>query len=203
MKLLLLAFLVFPVFSSAKNFVPSSFSAQYEESLTSATGKQKKSFGKLDYKYPSHLRFEVTEPVPSLIVVNPDQTWIYQPAFVEGEMGQVTIQKSANSPLVKFLDSIKDGVKNSKHFSANYNKKELILDFTKKAQKDLGIEQVVLHAPTEAQKINELKGFESITLKYSNKNKTSIKLLDLKENVTFTAEHFRFSPPKNTRIINN
>lgn len=203
MKLFLLAFLAVPLVSLAKNFVPTSFSAQYEESLTSATGKQKKSFGKLDYKYPGHLRFEVTEPVPSLIVVNPQRTWIYQPAFVKGEKGQVTIEKSANSPLVKFLDSIQNGVKNSKHFSAKYDNKELILNFNKKAQKDLGIEQVVLRSGGEARKINELKSFEIITLKYTNKNKTNIKLLDLKENATFSSEHFSFTAPENTRIIKN
>ena len=202
MKLLFL--ILFPVLSSyAKSFVPASFSANYEESLTSATGRVKKSFGKVDYQYPGHLRFEVTSPVPSLFVVNPDKTWFYQPAFVEGEKDQVTIQRSSNLPLIKFLDSVKDGPTESKLFKTRYEKNEMILTFQKEAQKEMGLEEVILHSSSDAKNIKELKGFENLTLKHTNKNKTSIRLIDFKEQVNFSSQHFIFTPSANTKIISN
>jgi outer membrane lipoprotein-sorting protein len=203
MKVILFALALFPLHSWSKTFVPTSFSANYEESLTSVTGKAKKSFGKVDYKFPGHLRFEVTSPVPSLFVVNPKKTWFYQPAFVQGEKDQVTIQKTSSLPLIKFLDSVKDGIENSKLFTTKFEKNDLILSFLPTAQKEMGFEEVILHAKVEAKEVKELKGFENITLKHTNKNKTSIKLLDLKENVSFPLDHFEFKPSPNTKIIKN
>lgn len=203
MKYLLIACLLLPLSSFAKNFVPSSFTANYEENLTSVTGKQKKSFGKIDYKFPGHLRFEVTSPVPSLFVVNPKKTWFYQPAFVKGEKDQVTVQKSSNLPLIKFLDSVKDGIENSKLFTVKYEKSNLVLKFVKTIQKDMGFEEVVLHASTDAKDVKELRGFENITLKHTNRNKTNIKLIDLKENATFPPGNFEFTPSANTKVIDN
>lgn len=187
----------------AKNFVPQSFSANYEETLKSATGKEKKSFGKVDYKYPGHLRFEVTSPIQSLLVINPKTTWLYQPAFAKGEKNQVTIQKSSDLALIKFLDSVKDGIENSKIFTAKYDKNDLILTFNPKTQKDMGIAEVTLHANKDAKTVEDLKGFETLTLKHTNKNKTNIKLIDLKENTPFASSHFEFKPDSNTKVITN
>nr|MBA2405481.1 hypothetical protein [Bdellovibrionales bacterium] len=55
MKIFLLT-LMFSGLTFAKGFVPGSFSANFEESIISmATGKEKKSFGKIDYKFPGHI----------------------------------------------------------------------------------------------------------------------------------------------------
>jgi outer membrane lipoprotein-sorting protein len=195
--------LLIPSFVMAKGFVPSSFTANYEENLVSATGKKKKSFGKIDYKFPGHLRFEVTSPVPSVFVVNPQKTWFYQPAFVKGEKGQVTIQKSASLPLIKFLDSVKNGLEGSKLFTTKYVKNDIVLTFVKTIQKEMGFEEVTLHGNKDAKDIKELSGFENITLKHINKNKTNIKLIDIKENASFPAGNFDFVPSPNTKVINN
>ncbi len=203
MKLIIFFLLNLPSLLIAKSFVPSSFSANYEENLVSITGKVKKSFGKIDYQFPGHLRFEVTSPVSSLFVVNPKRTWFYQPAFVKGEKDQVTVQKSSNLPLVKFLDSVKNGLENSKMFTAQYVGNDLILTFNKNSQKEMGFIEVVLHGSQDAKNVKELKGFENLTLKHLNKNKTNIKLIDLKESVSFPAGHFEFTPAPNTKIITN
>lgn len=203
LSFLILPFLILPRLSFAKTFVPSSFSANYEESLVSVTGKVKKSFGKVDYKFPGHLKFEVTTPVASLFVVNPQKTWFYQPAFVEGEKDQVTVQKSTNLPLIKFLDSVKNGPENSKIFSTKYSGNDLILTFNRDVRKEMGFEEVILHASTDAKSVKELKGFENITLKHLNKNSTKIKLIDIKENVSFPENHFQFKPSPNTKVITN
>jgi hypothetical protein len=59
---------------------------------------------------------------------------------------------------------------------------------------------VTAHLPKE---VKELKGFVTITLKHVNKNKTNIKLIDLKENATFPEGNFEFSPSANTKVISN
>lgn len=203
MKLFLLLLVLLPTLAFANGFVPSSFTANYEENLTSATGKAKKSFGKIDYKFPGHLRFEVTSPVPSLFVVNPQKTWFYQPAFVKGEKDQVTVQKSSNLPLIKFLDSVKNGIENSKLFTAKYEGNNLILTFVKTIRKEMGIEEVTLHANKNAREVKEISGFETMTLKHINKNKTNIRLIDIKENVSFPPGNFEFKPSSNTKVIDN
>jgi outer membrane lipoprotein-sorting protein len=203
MKFFILMILIFPSLLLANNFVPSSFTANYEENLLSATGKIKKSFGKVDYKYPGHLKFEVTSPVASLFIVNPKKTWFYQPAFVQGEKDQVTVQKSSNLPLIKFLDSVKNGPENSKLFKTNYNQHDLILTFEKNVQKEMGFEEVILHATSEAKGVKELKGFEKITLKHLNKNTTNIRLIHFKENVSFPDNYFQYVPSSQTKVMSN
>ena len=201
---LLLTLLLFPTLSFANGFVPSSFSANFEESIISmASGKEKKSFGKIDYKFPGHLRFEATSPIQSLFVVNPQKSWLYQPSVVKGEKDQVTIQKSAKLPIIKFLDSVKNGVEDSKLFTTKYVKNDLILTFVKTIQKEMGFQEVTLHAQKDAKTVKELSGFEKITLKNINGSKTNIKLLDIKENVAFPPGNFEYKPSANTKVINN
>ncbi len=195
---------LFPTLTFAKGFVPNSFSAQYEESVVSlVSGKEKKSFGKIDYKFPGNLRFEVTTPVPTLFVVNAQKSWLYQPSTIKGEKDQVTIQKSSNLPLIKFLDSVKNGIEGSKLFTTKYEKTDLVLTFVKTIQKEMGFVEVILHSSKDAKEIKELKGFEKITLKHINGSKTQIKLVDLKEDASFPSGHFEFTPSGDTKVITN
>ena len=197
-------FLLFPTLTFAKSFVPNSFSSNYEETVVSlVTGKEKKSFGKIDYKFPGNLRFEVTSPIPTLFIVNPKKSWLYQPSHVKGEKGQVTIQKSSNLPLIKFLDSVKNGIENSKIFTTKYQKNDLTLTFVKTIQKDMGFAEVTLHASKDAKDVKEISGFDRITLKNINGSKTNIRLIDLKEEVKFPSGQFDFTPPANTKVITN
>lgn len=202
MKIVLLFLLSSAAF--AKNFVPSSFSANFEESIISmATGKEKKSFGKVDYKYPGHIRFENISPNPSLFVSNPENSWYYVPPFVEGEQGQVTIQKSSKLPLTKFLDSIKNGIENSKLFTYKYQKKELILSFVKTVQKELTLKEVILTtSKSDAKQAVNLTEFERMTLIYIDGRKVNLKFLDLKEEVSFSSKNFEFIIPSKTKITN-
>lgn len=201
MKLfLILALLPFHAF--AKSFVPTSFSANYEETIKSLISKkEKKSFGKIDYKFPGHLRFEVTQPNPTLFVVNPQKSWLFQPAFAKGEKDQVTVQKSSNLPIIKFLDSVKDGIESSKLFTTKYAKNDVTLTFVKTIRKEMGFQEVVLHANKDAKEIKELGGFERITLTKIDGSKTNIRLIDIKENVSFPPGNFEYKPSANTKVI--
>lgn len=195
--------ILFPALAFAKNFMPSSFSANFEESFISvATGKEKKSFGKIDYKYPGHIRFEKTSTDPSIFVSNPGKSWYYVPPFVEGEQGQVTITNSSKLPLTKFLDSIKDGFKGSKLFTHKYEDKNLVLAFNKEAQRELTLKNVILHSKKDAKNIEKLSEVEKLTLTYDDGRKVILKFLELKENVSFSKEHFVFKIPPQTKITN-
>lgn len=202
MKILCL-FLFCSSVALAKSFVPASFSANFEESIISmANGKEKKSFGKIDYKFPGNIRFEITSPNPSTFVSNPQKSWYFVPPFIEGEQGQVTIQKSQKLPLTKFLDSIRNGLEDSKLFTTKYSGKDLILTFVKTVQKELTLKQVIFHALKEAKSVQKMGEFEKMTLIYADGRKVNLKFLELKEGTEFSAKHFEFTPPPKTKIIN-
>ncbi len=201
MKLILII-LFSTTLSWAKTFVPSTFSAHFEESIISmATGKEKKSFGKIDYKFPGHIRFDITSPNPSSFVSNPQKSWYYVPPFLEGEQGQVTIQKSSKLPLTKFLDSVKNGIEGSKLFTFKYVGNDLILSFVKTVQKELTLKEVTFHADKEAKLVQKMSEFDRMTLVYADGRKVKLKFLELKEEVSFPAKHFEFTPPAKTKII--
>lgn len=203
MKLMLLLLLL-PILSFAQSFVPSTFSANYEETIVSTvSGKEIKTEGKIDYKHPSHLRLEVLRPEPSTVVVNPRKTWIYQPPFIEGEKGQVTVQKGSDWPLLKAFDSFSKGLKDSKLFTYKYEGNNLIITFNKDAVKEAGIKEVIFHASKNAKEVKSLKEFEKMTLVKADGKKQNYKFTELKENVKFPEDHFEFKTPANTKVINN
>lgn len=200
MKIILFALLI-PSLSLAASFLPDSFSANFEESFVSAVnGKEKKSSGKIDYRYPSHIRFEKISPDSSTFVSNPQKSWYYVPPFVKGEKGEVTIQESNKLVLTKFLDALKNGLENNKLFSHKYNKNELVLTFTKAIQKDMNLKQAVLVADSDAKKIKALKEFERLVLTYNDGRKVNLKFVDLKEDTKFAQKHFEFDIPSNTKV---
>lgn len=184
------------------NFLPASFSAEYEESvISSATGKEKKSFGRIDYKYPRHIWFEVVSPDPKTFVSNPTTSWDYSPPFIETEQAQVKILKSNDLPIGKFLDSLKNGAKSNSSYSAKTEGDKLILTFTPKLQKELQMNRAILIAAGDASKVTSLSDFKELQIEYKNKNKTKMKFLSFKPNVNFSADHFVFKIPANTKVI--
>jgi len=193
--------LLTPLLSFSKNFLPNTFSANFEESFLSlATGKEKKSFGKIDYKYPGQIRFEKTSPDQSTFVSNSNLSWYYVPPFVSGEMGQVTIQKSTKLPLTKFLDSIKDGVEKSNFFTTKFSGSMAELNFKKNYQKESNLKKVILTASKDAKNLDSLFDFDKITLEYLDGRKVNLKFIDLKKDSSFEASHFVFEVPKNTKV---
>ena len=201
MKIALILLLV-STYSWSKNFIPQSFSANFEESIVSmATGKVKKSYGKIEYKFPGHVRVEITSPTPSLFVSNPQMSWYYLPPFVEGEEGQVTIQKTSKLPLTKFFDSLKNGLEGSKLFTYQLLKKSLILKFKKEVQKEMTLKEVIFHANSDPKNITKMNDFEKITLVYVDGRKVDLKFTGFKEDVSLPSTLFEFTPPAKTKVI--
>jgi outer membrane lipoprotein-sorting protein len=201
-KFTLIMLFIWPSLVWAQLFVPASFSANFEESIISlASGKEKKSIGKIDYKYPGSIRFEILSPNPSTFVSNSEKSWYYVPPFLEGEQGQLTIQKSSKLPLTKFLDSIRSGIDNSKFFSTKYLSKQITLSFVQSAQKELGLKEVTLLSSKEAKDIKGLGDIQGLILIYADGRRVNLKFLEFKSDSTFSPKHFEFHAPPKTKII--
>lgn len=199
---LLLATLFFSFSSLASDFLPASFSTSYEESFKSAaTGKIKKSFGRIDYKFPRHIRFEVVSPDPSSFVANPKNSWYYTPPFVEGEEGQVIVQRSEDLVLTKFLDSLKNGAKTNKAYSVAFEKDKLLLTFSAILKKDLQMNKAVLTTKSgEAAKAQTLAEFQKLELHHANGKTVTMTFLEFKSGVSFNTGHFEFTIPPKTKV---
>lgn len=196
--------LLLPSLSFAKAFIPDSFSANFVQTVkSSATGKDNKTLGKVDYKYPGHLRFEVTDPVKSLVIINPDKTWNIQFSTVKTEKDQVNVSKTSDFPLIKFFDSVKNGLVNSKQFTTKYEKNDVVLTFDKSIQKEFGYESITLHSVSNAKDVKELKDFESITINRLKASPTKFTFSDFRENSNLKSDLFVFKPSANSKIIEN
>jgi len=191
------------VSSFADDFLPGTFSTGYEESFKSATnGKIKKSFGKIDYKYPRHIRFEVvSEDNPSTFVANPRTSWLYTPPFIEGEEGQVVVQRSEDLIITKFLDSLKNGAKTNKAYSVAFDKNKLTLTFSSALKKDLQMNKVILTAKSgNALDAKELSMFKELELFHNNGRQVKMTFLDFKAGASFGGDHFEFKIPPKTKV---
>ncbi len=197
----ILIFLVYSLSASA-GLIPQSFSARYENSWQSAIGGTKKQEGTLDYKYPSNVRLDVKSEPKTTLVTNKNTTWYYQPAFNPKEESQVSIQKSSSHPVIKFLDSMKDGLENSKFFTSKITGNDMTLTFNEAGKKEFSFQEVILHA-NKAFKDITLKDIDSIEMKDANGKLQKLRFLELKEGVSFPASHFVFEIPPKTKQIKN
>jgi outer membrane lipoprotein-sorting protein len=200
-RIILFLILSFHSYFSHASFLPPSFSSDYEESYLSTTQKKEvKSSGKIDYKFPHQIRFEVIKPDSSIFVSNADKSWYYTPPFIEGEEGQVVIQKSNELVLVKLLDELKEGLVSNKNYDVKFLKNEAQLIFKEKRVQELKVNKVVLKANSDASKIKTFDGFSGIDLFYTSGQVIHLVFKNLKTNAVFPDNHFIFNIPKNTKI---
>ena len=188
-------------FASAKSFLPASFSAQYENTWQSATGSTKKENGTIEYKFPGSVKLDVKSDPQATFVTNKNTSWYYQPAFNKEEQAQVTIQKGSAHPVIKFLDSLKDGVGSSKFFASAEKGQDLVLTFNVVGEKEFSLKEVTLHGSKAFKDVNSLKDIQSIDLKDTNGKLKQLRFIELKEGVNFPASHFIINVPPKTKII--
>ena len=187
----------------AKSIIPSEFTAEFEEKITSSvTGKEIKSNGTIAYKFPSQLRLEVLEPEASTVVVGPKKTWIYQPPFIEGEKGQVTIEKKSSWPLLRTFDSLTKSLEGSKEFDHKFQGNKLTISFKDATRKRMGIKEVSFISRGQAKDAKTFSEFESMTLTKNDGKTQSYKFTSIKL-VPVEAKKFEFEIPKNTKIVEN
>jgi outer membrane lipoprotein-sorting protein len=196
---LILALCSFKIFAQV-NFIPQTVTVEFEESYTSSISKKvKKSFGKLDYKFPGHLRFEKISPDKLSFVCNPKTSWYYTPAVVKGESGQVIIQSSSGFVVSKFLDSLRSGMKTNKDYEVVKQEKSVVLTF--KNKKDIELKEAVLHSMRKIDETKSIADLAMIDLLYLDNRKISLRLLSIKENTVFSEGYFNFVIPEKTKIV--
>ncbi len=182
---------------SKPSFLPKSFSAQFEQVYKSAlSGKEKKSKGSLDYKFPGNIRFITKVPEEVVFVSNKTTTWYYTPPFMEGEPGELTIKKTGRNVLSRFFDTLSRGLKSNKYYTVKNLEKARRLKFKKKKIKEIGIKEAIMHFKSNIATFRDLK---SVDLTYSDDKKVTLKLSNLKVGVKFKKKYFTFSAPKNTK----
>jgi len=182
----------------AKNsFLPASFKVDFLQSFKSSlTGRENKSTGKLEYKFPSRVRFKVEGRQPSLFVSNPSKSWLYSPPFDPSEKGEVVEQSSENLYLPRFFDSLKNGLKNNQLYSVKKMDNFYLLDFSKDFSKKLGMKTTKLYFKDGKASESQLKNIEKIV--FTNKDKKDVVLTfsNFSEAVSFSDDHFVFELKK-------
>lgn len=199
MKFLIIA--LFPTLVFAKSFLPNSFSASYTNSWQSATGSTRTENGTIDYKFPGNVKLDVKSNPQATFVTNKTTSWYYQPAFSKEEQGQVQVSKSSGHSVIKFLDSLKNGVEKSQYFSSKENGNDLVLTFNAAGEKEFSLKEVTIHGAKSFKDVTSLKDITSIDMKDSNGLTKKLQFQDLKEGISFSPDHFTFVIPPNTKTI--
>ena len=198
MKVWLLTLSLLSSFAWAKedSFLPATFSSDFEQIQKSAlSGKEKKSQGHIEYKYPSHIRFEVQKPDVIIFVSNPEMTWYYTAPFVQGEPGEVTVRPTGKLALAKFFDALKKGLVSNGLYTVSDKADKVELEFNKKSQKELGITKALLNLGGK----KDFASLKSIELEKSDKAKVLLNFSNMKMGAEIKKERFIFVAPPNTR----
>ena len=103
------------------SFVPGTFTAQVEQIIISTiSGKEKKTYGTLDYKYPGKLRYEQVKPENNKIIFvsNRKKSWFYKAPFSKGSPGDLMINPmKGRFSLLEFFDVLSNGLTNNKMYN--------------------------------------------------------------------------------------
>ncbi len=193
--------LCFSSFALCTEFMPKSFSAEFEqEYISTLKGKVKKGNGSLDYQYPGNIRFKTTLPSEILFISNGAKSWYYRAPFIEGEEGEVTetSTKDGSGIFTKFFDSLKNGLENNSLYSVAKKDKEIKINFLGDSSKDTGISEAILKFH-QAQ-IN-FSNLQTIELVFPDKKRSTIKLKNIKINPSFDLKIFQFTAPPRTKKV--
>ena len=204
MKNLILVITILFSLNLKAEFLPTSFSAKFEQEYVSILkGNMKKGQGLIEYKYPGNIRFETTTPSQVIFVSNGIKAWYYRAPFIEGEEGEVseTSAKESNSVYIKFFDSLKNGLSsNSQYDVKNAGDGMHVVTFKPKIAKEFGIKEAILSFNSDKDKnFSELKKIE---LLFPDGKKSSLNFVDLKTNLNLDSSRFNFVAPPKTKKTN-
>lgn len=191
MKYLLLLFII--TFNAmGADFLPKSFSGDFEQIKTSIiSGKQIKTTGTIDYKYPSSIRLEMLSPEKLYLVSNSKKTWYYRPSFIEGEKGELTVKDTGTTELSTFFDILKYGIKKNKFYSARAHNGKLTMNLTEFGVKRTNIKKATIHYVGQV----KFENIKKIIIKPTEASSFSLSFTKMKVNVPFKKEHFVFKVP--------
>ena len=198
MKTALIFLLISSGYAGAKDFLPGTFKVEFaQEYKTSLKGKVKKSSGNIQYKYPSQIRFEVTQPDKVVFVSNQEMSWYYQAPFIEGEPGELNVRKTGKTGLSRFFDVLKKGLKTNQFYEVKNNKETSEIQFVEKFAKELDIKGALITFKNDKMDFENIKNME---LTYLDGHKIKLHFTEMKTGLSMNKENFVFKAPKNTRI---
>lgn len=181
------------------SFLPKSFHATFiKEEKSAISQKIKKNEGELFYQYPSRIRMEAKGKRKTVYVSNPFQTYLYTPPVFKDVPGELTINKSKNTPMSKFFDSLKKGLVSNSIYKVKDVKDKVMLEFTKLGEKEMKIHSATINFKGK----KEFSRIREIEIVLDNKKKMFFKFTKLAINQSFKKEKFEFETPKNTRVSN-
>lgn len=188
-SIILMSILAFRSYGS--EFLPTSFSAQFDQEYVSAIkGKIKKGHGKVDYRFPGQIRFETDQPSHVLYLSNGKKTWYYTYPFIAGEKGDLkeSTEKGGDQGFIKFFDSLKKGLVTNSLYEVNINSYGAMIVFTKDATKEIFIKKAQLVFSDKKNLI--FKNLISVELEFNDGKKSTMHLSDLKLDLSFPADYF-------------
>lgn len=198
MKTVLIFLLISTTYAQAKDFLPGTFKVDFaQEYKTSLKGKVKKSSGHIQYKYPSQIRFEVTQPDKVVFVSNKKKSWYYQAPFIEGEPGELNVRETGKTGLSRFFDVLKKGLKTNKFYEVKNNSEKSEITFVEKFAKELDIKGAMI---TFNDKKRDFENIKNMELTYVDGHKIKLHFTGMKTGLSMKAENFVFKAPKNTRV---
>jgi outer membrane lipoprotein-sorting protein len=179
------------------SFLPKSFHATFiKEEKSAISQKVKKNEGELFYQYPSRIRMEASGKRKTIYVSNPFQTYLYTPPVFDDVPGELTINKSKNTPMSKFFDSLKKGLVSNKIYKVKKKGERVLLTFTALGEKEMKIHSAEL----KFQGKKEFSRLKEVQIVLDNKKKMLFKFQKIAINQTLKEGLFEFDAPKNTRI---
>ncbi|MDD0854437.1 outer membrane lipoprotein carrier protein LolA [Halobacteriovorax sp. GB3] len=185
-------------------FMPKSFEANFkQENISKRKRRSRRAApkiieGKVQYKFPGHIRFDVTSKDNKLTYVsNNKTTWYYTPAYTEKEQGQVTIQTAKANPLHLLFDVLKNGLKSNEFYNVKIDGEKAHLTFSK----DFSSKLDIATAEITFKEKKEFSHIQKIDLSYSRGKVVSFQFGGIKENVGLSSDVFNFKIPKNTKQI--
>lgn len=200
-KIFLLGILVFTVNIVKAALMPNSFHMEFEQVHESLLKKKKKvTKVSLDYKYPSKIVLKTG--LETIYTSNGSKSWYYTAPFIPTEQGEVVVQNKVELGLLKFFDSLKNGLTKNDYFDYELKGSELIFHFKEKGISELSLERAIFLTKEKktADKL-ELSDFIQIKLMKANERAIVLNIKEIDTKRDFPNKHFIFSPPKNTKTI--
>tara|TARA_R110000868_G_scaffold164359_4_gene396866 strand:+ start:4470 stop:5069 length:600 start_codon:yes stop_codon:yes gene_type:complete len=182
--------------SVANAFLPSAFRLDFtQEEKSLVSGRIKKSEGRIEYRAPGRIRFEIKKPHQLVFVANPKRSWYYTAPAMAGEPGEVTISNGSSHPILKFFDILSSGLAKNKSYSVSKKDGVATLEFTKEAQEEFSLKSAILTMGNDY----TFPSLKQIAVTLSDGKTIRLELSNLVPNVAMADSYFQFEIPANTR----
>lgn len=200
MRVALFFLLIFaPMSLVAESFLPSSFHIEILQEYESALpgGEKRQSEGSIVYRYPGHIRFEITTPDKIVFVSDNKKSWYYTAPAIEGEPGELNISEASESGLSRFFDSLQYGLKTNESYAVEKNENQVTLTFEQKVAQTLDIKKAVLSFKNSDQSFSNI---QRVDLTYLDDHETQLVFKKINLDAKIDEGTFKFEVPANTRI---